>query len=404
MQPVAAPMCVETEMLHAFVAGSMERGRFYLPDGPRIAAAALVDVAADTSGVLGALPVLDAAAALDVASAEGRAARRMLALHAPFVLRGHAAALRVARSASWRDGTSLCAAAPSLCADQSSSKRWRWRGWQMLWKDPTAAVDDAWDRTTYVDGKDRSRASKVEVEQNVSLSTYVSELSTAPVAATVGAVGETTAVLPPERVLWQGTLDPYGDVSRAEGLLEALAPFGALAEGFEGKLSVRVGRQAYGALFHLDLPSNWVLAVAGPKRAVLLHPYEQGCLAVSSNHSHESYRQSPAPILALSDWLAKHCAAADFDPPLAMQHVFEEGDLLHIPALWIHSIETAPAEREGWLVSLNRFFGDHTISAVTGGRDWTECKVGETLFDPRLWPAGWEPLPAAIDGYQRDSG
>ena len=274
----------------------------------------------------------------------------------------------------------------------------------MLWKDPTAAVDDAWDRTTYVDGKDRSRASKVEVEQNVSLSTYVSELSTAPVAATVGAVGETTAVLPPERVLWQGTLDPYGDVSRAEGLLEALAPFGALAEGFEGKLSVRVGRQAYGALFHLDLPSNWVLAVAGPKRAVLLHPYEQGCLAVSSNHSHESYRQSPAPILALSDWLAKHCAAADFDPPLAMQHVFEEGDLLHIPALWLHYIETAPAEREGWLVSLNRFFGDHTISAVTGGRDWTECKVGETLFDPRLWPAGWEPLPAAIDGYQRDSG
>ena len=42
MQPVAAPMCVETEMLHAFVAGSMERGRFYLPDGPRIAAAALL--------------------------------------------------------------------------------------------------------------------------------------------------------------------------------------------------------------------------------------------------------------------------------------------------------------------------------------------------------------------------
>jgi len=400
MRPAAAPRCVETEMLHDFVAGSMERGRFYLPDGPRIAAAALVDVAADTSGVLGALPVIDAAATLNVASAEGRAARRMLALHAPFVLRGHAAALRVARSASWRDGTSLCAAAPSLCADQSSSKRWRWRGWQMLWKDPTAAVDDAWDRTTYVDGKDRSRASKVEVEQNVSLSTYVSELSTAPVAATVGAVGETTAVLPPERVLWQGTLDPYGDVSRAEGLLEALAPFGALAEGFEGKLSVRVGRQAYGALFHLDLPSNWVLAVAGPKRAVLLHPYEQGCLAVSSNHSHESYRQSPAPILALSDWLAEHCAASDFDPPLAMQHVFEEGDLLHIPALWLHYIETAPAEREGWSVSLNRFFGDHTISAVTGGRDWTECKVGETLFDPRLWPTGWEPLPAAIDGYQ----
>ena len=163
----------------------------------------------------------------------------------------------------------------------------------------------------------------MDVEQNVSLSTYVSELelippspsSTPTVAATVGAVGETAAALPSERVLWQGKLDPYGDVSKAEGLLEALAPFGALAEGFEGNLGVRVGRQAYGALFHLDLPSNWVLAVAGRKRAVLLHPYEEGCLAVSSNPLHESYRQSPAPILALSDWLAEHCAASDFDPP-----------------------------------------------------------------------------------------
>ena len=54
--------------------------------------------------------------------------------------------------------------------------------------------------------------------------------------------------------------------------------------------------------------------------------------------------------------LAEHCAASDFDPPLAMQHVFEEGDLLHIPAGWVHYVETAPPSDGAWWVSLNRFY------------------------------------------------
>ena len=34
--------------------------------------------------------------------------------------------------------------------------------------------------------------------------------------------------------------------------------------------------------------------------------------------------------------------------------MFEEGDLLFIPAWWLHAIETAPADN-GWWMSLNRF-------------------------------------------------
>ena len=192
-------------------------------------------------------------------------------------------------------------------------------------------------------------------------------------AATVGAVGETAAALPSERVLWQGKLDPYGDVSKAEGLLEALAPFGALAEGFEGKLGVRVGRQAYGALFHLDLPSNWVLAVAGPKRAVL-HPYEEGCLAGRLNPLHESYRQS-RPDPRASDWLAEHCAA-NGRSAARVQHVFEEGDLLHIPALGSPSRRRPPGR--GWLVSLNASSATTDLGG-DGRRSWTSAGWGDPL-------------------------
>ena len=109
--------------------------------------------------------------------------------------------------------------------------------------------------------------------------------------------------------------------------------------------------------FHFDVLDNWVLAAKGRKRDVLLHPRWHECLRTGAAQESVYFRQSPLPVREAREWLAAHCPADDFGfgTPVAHQHVFEEGDLLFIPAWWLHAIETAPAEDSGWWISLNRF-------------------------------------------------
>ena len=119
---------------------------------------------------------------------------------------------------------------------------------------------------------------------------------------------------------------------------------------------LRVGRQAYMSNFHLDLSSNWILAVKGAKRAVVLHPSAVDCLQVILNNSLESFRQSPLPLLRAREWLAANCPPGLVSQPLAMQHRFEEGDLLYVPALWVHAVANSASDE--WWISLNRFMTD----------------------------------------------
>ena len=48
--------------------------------------------------------------------------------------------------------------------------------------------------------------------------------------------------------------------------------------------------------------------------------------------------------------------------PLALQHIFEEGDVLWLPSGWLHMIETGPRKHESGLspagnwASLNLFY------------------------------------------------
>lgn len=144
-------------------------------------------------------------------------------------------------------------------------------------------------------------------------------------------------------------------VANQSSLLEALSVEN-LAGVMTGEVSsvtaalrMRVGRQAYGSNLHFDPSHNWVLAVAGQKRAVLLHPFESECLHIDMNSTRGSYRQSALPVRAAQAWLDAHCTANQFAEPIAMQHRFQEGDLLFIPAncaqltyLNAHALPTHP--------------------------------------------------------------
>ena len=174
------------------------------------------------------------------------------------------------------------------------------------------------------------------------------------------------------RTSWTGELSSLNATALDDGWIgQALSPEQSIAEetgGFNGptfgqderveeKFHLRVGQSLYGSLVHLDLADNWVLAVAGWKRAVLLHPFSYRCLQIDEDSERESFRQSPLPVSRAKEWLAEHCPADEWGgAPLALQHVFEVGDLLFIPVTWLHHIETGPPEGGGWWISLNRFF------------------------------------------------
>ena len=199
-----------------------------------------------------------------------------------------------------------------------------------------------------------------------------------------------------ERLSWSGLLGT--DVLADEPLVyEALMP----DRGLEGvrpvcrqvdPFTLRVGRVSYRGNFHLDKWNNWILAVSGKKRAVLAHPHEWDCLQVEYNESSGDWRQSPLPVLHAREWLAAHCLVGSEgrSSPLALQHVFEKGDLLYIPSQWLHAIETAPGAH-GWWTSINRFVTNDNLS----------CDDKTTLVDVGAWPNGKLSRPWVAPFYSR---
>ena len=109
--------CASADTLLQHTLEAMEQGRAYLPGGPLIEPAPLVDVLKDINGVLAPLPVFDSLSmrteslksestgteSMDTESMVAREVQRMLSIGAPFVLRNHHAAALLTRDGKWRN-------------------------------------------------------------------------------------------------------------------------------------------------------------------------------------------------------------------------------------------------------------------------------------------------------------
>ena len=341
---------------------SLGEVRVFEPDGPTLTPAALPDVIEDRSGMLATLPILDAA------SMNSPSSRRIRAIGMPFVVRGHPAAMQLSRAEWWRNPAMLCDTHPTFCAEEFSlvQSAWSWRGRQMQYIDRTKQVADPPQRlescntpkygvvnasseaqplSTFVL---RTTGANGSVEQAESARTHVERQEEDDCCDELGA----------RHASWSAVLR-FGAFTAEPLVYDAMIPDGGLegarpVNAEDETLTLRVGREAYVGNFHLDRIHNWILGVAhSRKRAVLVHPYEDDCLKVETNISSAAFRQSPLPVLHARRWLLEHCPGSDEEMPRAAARL-REGDLLYVPALWLHSIETAPGD-SGWWTSLNRF-------------------------------------------------
>ena len=84
---------------------------------------------------------------------------------------------------------------------------------------------------------------------------------------------------------------------------------------------------------------------------------------MDQNESSPTFRQSPLQVSRIREFLEQHIPDAGMRP-FALQHVFQEGDVLWLPLGWLHMIETdvpgdenrAEAATDCW-ASLNLFYG-----------------------------------------------
>ena len=146
---------------------------------------------------------------------------------------------------------------------------------------------------------------------------------------------------------------------------------------------------------------NWILAVAGSKRALVLHPDEEQCLQVDRDTSRETWRQSPMPALHAREWLAQHCPPDKFVQPLALQHVFEDGDMLHIPSGWVHYVETGPRSEGAWWASLNRFMDPESRAEEEHGLPAEAPPAGQSTAGQSTAVDDQPLRPSHADGRQQ---
>ncbi|CAE8595332.1 unnamed protein product [Polarella glacialis] len=296
------------------------------PDGPRLMSRHILDVIADSTGTVGMLPVLQAGAIL----ADGKTkshAQLLRSLQVPFVVRGHVPAINL--DSFWRSPADLCRALPALC--DHGGTRWEHEGNQL----------NHCGTTTNIEHDAKRRCGTTNATVNMSLRQWLSESDAAPAPG----LGDTWSS--------HGFADDLANTSLLQALQPILDPIAGMGAGSISQHRLRVGRSKLISNFHFDVFNNWILAVAGSKRAVLLHPYDDACLQVEENESRSSWRNSPLPVQHAKEWLKENCLEFSSHEPRALQHRFEEGDLLFIPAYWLHFVETSASPTNGWWVSLN---------------------------------------------------
>ena len=345
----------------------------FKPDGPTFVSAPLADVLEDTTGALAPLPLVHASDLHD------RAASEIMAYQLPFVVRGHPAAQRVAAQERWTSAGRMCTGlngAPEqplthLCSMSGTTHHFNGR--QFHFVNGTGPVDEEADGELF--GRESglrkpTRTTDVQLGQFLSVEGGQRQLKPSELN---------------EQIIWWGNLTT-GDESHDSILLasepeiyEALVPIAGPVGMRDANLArnnviLRIGRADYGSSFHFDGDHNWITSLSGWKRAVLMHPAHHSCIGTDLNKSSQYYRHSPLPLTDAREWLAANCPPDRYpDQPRAFQHVFEPGDLLFIPATWLHAIETRPADAaQGWWASLNRFVeayercdGPFTVSVDT---------------------------------------
>ena len=397
--PHSKPECLAHEVLLDYLEESLLQGRMYLPDGPVVSPAPLPDVIEDTSGALSTLPVFDVAAMTLRTSTHAQMLQRMLSVGAPFVLRNHEGARRLMRDAAWSNPIALCEAHAALC--DTFGMHWSWAGGQMNYHDRRYDVDSAWGDALW--GPNRTRVES----QTMAHFLLGTSMSTVPVSAS-GAADPGAVDRRALSSSWTGPIKSCDEAAPSGGLSRQVHAALGVPEAFKGlhpefeelqdnpptqvdeqlglsaECRLRFGRPTYASNLHVDFSSNWILAVKGAKRAIVVHPYASECLQVVRNQSLDSFRQSLMPLTRAREWLAEHCPPGEVAQPIALQHRFKEGDLMYIPGSWVHSVDNAPTEN-GWWISLNRFAIDahSTNEHICHG-----CRENEKrITNGHVWPA-----------------
>jgi len=87
---------------------------------------------------------------------------------------------------------------------------------------------------------------------------------------------------------------------------------------------------------HFDWHPNFLTQVSGEKHVVLMGPLEGDYLSWQQNPSHPHHRQSYV-------WPREPRAEQqDFSNAMGLQTFLQPGDVLYIPPVWFHYLETSP--------------------------------------------------------------
>lgn len=182
-----------------------------------------------------------------------------------------------------------------------------------------------------------------------------------------------------------------------------------LLDGFEVHSSVlRVASPGVKVWLHYDVCDNYLCCLQGRKRVLLFHPCEVSNLYVDTSSSRTGSR-----LLETDSKLLQHLWA---EFPLAEEAwsrrtevILEQGDVLFIPAMWLHSTVALPAGNgnKGLCVSANIFLVNperkylHDPKDVWANRELLPAQDAIKLLDSKVFPSLSQLPPVARSFYSR---
>lgn len=173
----------------------------------------------------------------------------------------------------------------------------------------------------------------------------------------------------------------------------------ALLEGFTVHSTVlRIASCGLRMWLHYDICDNYLCCIRGRKRVVLLPPNEVGNLYVQGSSSAMGSRPlSTSEDGALAEELWREFPLAKAAWEARYEVLLEEGDVLFIPALWLHCTEAVPpAEASGaatLCMSVNvflvkpEFAALHDAKDVWANRELLPAQEALKAFDEKMLPA-----------------
>lgn len=138
-------------------------------------------------------------------------------------------------------------------------------------------------------------------------------------------------------------------VGLVDQIARAFAEFAPPPHTVQDASVMRFGFRELHYGMHRDGYGNFIAQVAGVKRMVLLPPpMSDDVIPWEKNPSHPHYRQSSIwPRDALDDPVVARAAA--------LQVTLFPGDVVFVPAFWMHYVETAPSGEPPFWLTLNQW-------------------------------------------------